>query len=85
MSLEIRNHEFSAVKLKTARCRLASHISKRRVELGMRQEELAEKIGLSRTSITNIELGNQGIIADELPKWAKALKWSTRQIARGLE
>ena len=84
--IEISCHKFTAAQLKSSpRLRLASHISHRRVKLKMRQDELAKRVGLSRTSVTNMESGKQGIIADELPRWAKALNWSVRQIAKGLE
>lgn len=84
--IEISCHKFTAAQLKASpRCRFASHISQRRVKLKMRQEELARRVGLSRTSITNMEAGKQGIKADELPRWAKALSWSVRDLAKGLE
>lgn len=68
-----------------ARLGLAFHIAQRRMSLGMTQEQLAMKVGLSRTSIVNVEQGRQGIISEALPIWAKALKWSTLQLVKGLE
>lgn len=44
-----------------------------REELGMTQGELAHLIGLSRTSLTNIELGRQRILVDQLVEIADAL------------
>ena len=37
---------------------IAKSIKNRRKDLGLNQEKLAELTGLSRTQITNIELGN---------------------------
>jgi transcriptional regulator with XRE-family HTH domain len=42
------------------------NIRKHREEKGITQEELAEKVSLGRTSITNIEAGKQRTALDEL-------------------
>lgn len=44
-----------------------------REALGMTQGELAQLVGLSRTSLTNIELGRQRILVDQLVELATAL------------
>jgi transcriptional regulator with XRE-family HTH domain len=44
-----------------------------RETLGITQGELAHVIGLSRTSLTNIELGRQRILVDQLVDIADAL------------
>lgn len=41
--------------------------------LGMTQSELAHAVGLSRTSLTNIELGRQRILVDQLADLANEL------------
>lgn len=41
--------------------------------LEMTQGELAQLVGLSRTSLTNIELGRQRILVDQLVELATAL------------
>lgn len=45
-----------------------------RVDLKMRQEELGEKVGLTRTSIINIEQGRQRVLLGDIFHFAKALK-----------
>ncbi len=45
-----------------------------RTRLQLTQETLAERIGLSRTSITNIEKGRQKILIHQLFALAEALK-----------
>lgn len=44
-----------------------------REALSMTQGELAHVVGLSRTSLTNIELGRQRILVDQLAELANAL------------
>jgi transcriptional regulator with XRE-family HTH domain len=44
-----------------------------RESLGLTQGELAQLVGLSRTSLTNIELGRQRILVDQLAELANAL------------
>lgn len=52
----------------------ADIIKKRREELGLSQEELAEKLGYkSRSSINKIELGLSDIPFAKIPSFAKAL------------
>lgn len=45
-------------------------IAQKRKEKQWTQEQLAERIGLGRTSITNIEKGKQKILLDDLFKFA---------------
>jgi transcriptional regulator with XRE-family HTH domain len=49
-------------------------IRARRQTLGLTQEQLAEKVGLSRTSITNIEQGRQKILLHQLFLLAESLQ-----------
>ena len=44
-----------------------------RKKIGLSQQELAERVALSRPSIVNIELGRQGISLDQLYVFAGAL------------
>ncbi len=46
----------------------------RRQELGYSQEELAGAVGLTRTSIVNIEAGRQGLTVENLLKMCAVLK-----------
>lgn len=50
-----------------------TRIRDHRLSLRMKQEELAQRVGLSRTSITNIESGRQRILLDHLYELASAL------------
>lgn len=52
---------------------LGANIRAKREELNLTQLELGEQIGLSRTSITNIERGRQRLMADQLLSVADAL------------
>ncbi len=48
-------------------------VRKRRHAVGMTQAQLAEAVGLSRTSIVNIEKGEQRVVIDYLRPLADAL------------
>ncbi len=50
------------------------NIQKRREELGMSREELAEKAGISSTAIWRIETGKREPLASTLGMIAKALQ-----------
>ncbi len=55
---------------------LGANIRDRRNAIGMTQSTLAEKVGVKRTSIANIESGAQGVLVHQLLSIAKALKVS---------
>lgn len=55
-----------------------------RITLGMRQEELAARVGLVRTSIVNIEQGRQRVLLDDVEKFSKAFGVSPRHLMRGI-
>lgn len=54
--------------------RLGETIRTVRVERLMTQEDLAKKVGLSRSSVANIECGRQQIMLHQASAFAKALK-----------
>lgn len=58
---------------------LGERIRTRR-ESKMTQAELAERIGLSRTSVTNIERGRQRLLVDQLVEIAKTLSVSPAEL-----
>ncbi|WP_312599185.1 helix-turn-helix transcriptional regulator [Brevundimonas sp.] len=53
---------------------LGQRIRKYREARGLTQEALAEKINLGRTSVTNIEKGNQQVLAHQLAMFVDALQ-----------
>lgn len=56
-------------------------IRKRREELQMTQEELAERVGYKhKTSINKIEMGKQKIMQDKILVFAKALEFTPEQL-----
>lgn len=50
----------------TLRSSMAERIKRARRESGLQQQELADAVGLTRTSISNIERGKQGLSVDML-------------------
>lgn len=52
---------------------LGERIRRARAAREMRQVDLAQRVGLSRTSITNVELGRQGLAIHQLFEFADAL------------
>lgn len=52
---------------------LGERIRRARANCEMRQADLAQRVGLSRTSITNVELGRQGLAIHQLFEFADAL------------
>ena len=52
-----------------------------RIKVNMTQEDMAEQLILSRTSISKIETGNRTIMLDEYLKWITV----TKQKAKGIE
>lgn len=56
-----------------------------RLKRGWTQTDLAEKIGLSRTSITNIEIGRQRVLLSDLFDFAKAFGVTPKSIFSALQ
>lgn len=55
-------------------------VAQRRKTLGMTQEDLAPQIGLSRTSLANIERGRQKVLVHQLFALASALQMETADL-----
>jgi transcriptional regulator with XRE-family HTH domain len=55
-------------------------IRARRDAIGMTQADLAERVGLSRTSVTNIERGGQALLVHQLLELAKVLRVSPESL-----
>lgn len=60
--------------------RLGKTMKTYRIANKMKQSEMADKLGLSRTSIVNIEKGNQRILAHTYDKLMKMIKEHYREI-----
>jgi transcriptional regulator with XRE-family HTH domain len=54
------------MKMATLRLSMADRIKRARKAAGLQQQELANAVGLTRTSISNIERGTQGLSIDLL-------------------
>jgi transcriptional regulator with XRE-family HTH domain len=63
------------------RRRLGNAIRKRRVGLGLSQEQLAERIDCHRNYVGNVERGEQNITIDMLVRFCRALGSSVLDIA----
>lgn len=59
---------------------VGARLKARREKIRMRQAELAESIGLSRTSVTNIELGRQRLFLDQFAKICRSLEIAPSEI-----
>ncbi len=55
---------------------MGQRIREARERLGMTQEELAERIGRNRETISHYEIGNRAVAINELPLLAEALQVS---------
>ena len=65
--------------------KLGKHIAKRRTELGMSQEDLANKIRMSRPAVINMEAGRQRIMLHRVFIIEKALGYPPGyMIAKGV-
>ena len=53
---------------------IGERIRKYRLQKGFSQQQLAEKIGISRVSLTQIERGERRVIADEIARFCDELK-----------
>lgn len=63
-----------------AREKLGKRIQKLRKEIGLTQEELAEKLNISRTHIGHIEQGRKSPSIKLMEKIAKSLRVKVRDI-----
>ncbi|MCA9886668.1 MAG: helix-turn-helix transcriptional regulator [Anaerolineae bacterium] len=49
-------------------------VRRARLDLGLKQEELAEILGTSQAVVSNVENGVSALSVPDLPRWADALK-----------
>ena len=55
-----------------------------REAVGVSQEELANRVGIRRTSITNIEAGRQRLLLHHVETFAEALGTTPKHLLRGI-
>lgn len=55
-----------------------------RTTLGWNQDELAQRVGLTRGSIANIEGGNQRVLLGDVVTFATAFQMTPKQLLRGI-
>ena len=62
---------------------IKANIYKRRKQKGLTQKEMAEQLGMDRTSYRNIERGNAKILGGRITEIAKFLEISTEELVFG--
>ena len=60
-------------------------IKLRRLQRGWTQTDLANKVGLSRTSVTNIEIGRQRVLLSDLFDFARAFGLSPATLFNAIQ
>ena len=55
-----------------------------REALGLSQAELAKRIGLTRVSLTNIEIGRQRLLLQGVEAFARALGTTPKNLMKGI-
>jgi transcriptional regulator with XRE-family HTH domain len=63
---------------------LGQKIRTQREMIGMTQKDLGKEVGLSRTSVTNVERGRQQMLVHQLIGFAIALKIDSGELLKGL-
>jgi len=61
-----------------------ARVQQLRDALGMTQDDLRKKVGLTRTSITNIEAGRQRVLLHDVDTFSKAFGISPRNLMKGI-
>lgn len=62
---------------------LGTRLQKARLALQLSQEYVARQLGLGRTSISQIELGNRKVSADELDQFSKIYQIPVEELLTG--
>ncbi len=64
--------------------RFGSAVAVLRTMADITQQELAKSVGMTRTSITNIEAGRQRVLLDDVERFAAALGVPTAHFVRAI-
>jgi transcriptional regulator with XRE-family HTH domain len=67
------------------RVRFGDAVRVRREELGLTQEDLAEKAGIHRTYLSDIERGSRNVALVNIERLAQALAVTISQLFQGIE
>ena len=63
---------------------LGTRIEHIRTTLGLTQQELAKRVGLTRASIANIETGRHRFLLHVVERFAQALSTTPKHLMRGI-
>ena len=63
---------------------VGTRIQMLRIALGITQEDLAKRVGYTRTSLVNIEQGRQRIPLHQIEEIAKAIGCTTKHLLKGI-
>lgn len=80
----VNNVNTSKVEIQAIYRQFGAKVEALRNALGISQDELAKRVGLKRTSITNIEAGRQRVLLDDVEKFAQAFGTSPKFLLRGI-
>jgi transcriptional regulator with XRE-family HTH domain len=62
---------------------LAANLRRRRVEMGLSQEALADEAGLHRTFVGAVERSERNISLDNIERLATAVRWPGWRLLKG--
>jgi transcriptional regulator with XRE-family HTH domain len=55
-----------------------------RETLGLSQDDLAKRVGMERTSVTNVEIGRQRLLLQTVERFARALGTTPKHLMKGV-
>lgn len=64
--------------------RFGQNIRNIRIACGLTQERLANRVGMTRTSVVNIEAGRQRVLLNDVQRFAVALRTDRKFFLDGL-
>ena len=74
----------TAPKIEACHVAVGAKIRIIREALGLTQDEVAHRVGLNRTSVTNVEAGRQRLVLHDVETFARALGTTPRNILKGI-